>query len=38
MEIKFQYRFKDFSLSDTFHVVLDKNSENASEGIYKKIV
>ena len=37
IEIKFQYRFKDFSFSDYFHIILDKNTENSSTNIYEKI-
>ena len=32
-----QYRFKDFSFSDPFHIVLGKNTDNSSENIYEKI-
>lgn len=33
-----QYRFKDFSFSDPFHIILEKNAENGSENIYDKII
>lgn len=37
MEIKFVYRFKDFSFSDVFHVAMDRNLDNKSYNIYQKI-
>jgi len=37
IEVKFMYRFPDFSFSEIFHVILDRKSDNQSFNIYQKI-